>query len=65
MLIGKIRKEQKKSQVWMAYQLGMSQPRYSQIERGLYKPSETERIKIAKTLECNIDEVDYPNEPLF
>ncbi len=65
MLLKEIRKHLKKTQSELAYRLGISQPKYSQIERGLHKPSETERVRIAQALNRKFDEVEYPSEPIF
>lgn len=60
--IRRIREEKGISQVWLAEQVGISQPMLCQIERGTKNPSLQISVAIATTLGCNVN--DFVGEKL-
>ncbi|MCF0060059.1 helix-turn-helix domain-containing protein [Dyadobacter chenwenxiniae] len=51
------REEKRLTQVYMAFLSGMSQPNYSDIERGKTRPSINQLKRFAEILEVTVDEL--------
>jgi len=52
-----------KSQILLAHEIGISEPRLSKIVMGWIEPCEDLKRKIAKALTCNMEEIFPVQQP--